>query len=43
MTEAKHESEVMFTKELAGELWGVFCEDLVEIDRVLTAPPCITV
>ena len=26
---------------LTGELWGVFCEDSVEIERVISAPHCI--
>ena len=26
---------------LSGELWAVFCEDGVKIDRVITAPHCI--
>ena len=27
---------------IAGELWGVCSEDFGEIDRVITAPHCIT-
>ena len=42
---AQLKSNIKLTKvtpylALTGELWGVFCEDLGEYDRVLTAPHC---
>ena len=43
---AEHKPNMKLTKDtpflnLMGELCGVFCEDLEEIDHVITAPHCI--
>ena len=42
MTELEYKWEFELTKylDLTGELWGVFCDDLGETDRVITAPHC---
>ena len=45
MTAAELQSTFKFTTDtpyvaLTGKLWGVYCEDVGETDRVITAPHC---
>ena len=45
ITVAESESDFRMTPDtpyLARKLWGVRCEDLEKIDRVITAPHCTT-
>ena len=44
---AESESDIRIATDnpyhaLMGELWGVYCEDVGEVDRVRTALPCIS-